>query len=154
MLTSRLGSVLDIAVRTRGAQVKVGPMRTLPRVTAQKGAGLAEDVACTDPRRGITLLSSGHWKDVVRELGADIPWHTRRANILIDAGPLGSLIGKTVRIGPVRLRIHDETRPCALMDRLHQGLRATLGPDCRAGVHGEILEAGEIQIGDEVVVEQ
>jgi MOSC domain-containing protein YiiM len=153
-MTQVIGRVVDLAVRTRRPEVKVGPMQRVERVTAEVGAGLREDVVCTDPRRGLTLISAAQWAEVVRELAAELPWHTRRANVLIDAPDLSPLIGKTVRLGAVRLKVHDETRPCSLMDRLHQGLRAVLKPDCRAGVHGEVLIGGEIRVGDELVVEE
>jgi len=102
--------------------------------------------------REVTLLSAGAWSDVCRELGADIPWHTRRANLLIEGMDLPATIGNKLRIGEVTLIIHGETKPCALMDQQHTGLRDALKPNARGGVYGQVLSAGTIRLGDKVTV--
>lgn len=142
-----VGKVLAIALRTRPK----GPMNEVERAAAVANVGLTCDVA-SRPDRAITLLASDQWRDVTRELATDLPWHTRRANILVESTGLGRLIGKTIRIGPIEVRIEAETKPCGLMDQLHDGLRAELAPDCRGGVYGRITRGGEINIGDSVVI--
>lgn len=118
-------------------------------------AGLAPVESSED--RGITLISGPQWQQVQADLAVDgdaaLPWHTRRANVLVDAVELGPLIGKTVRIGDVRVEVTGETEPCGLMDKLHSGLRTALMPDCRGGVTGRILDDGVIHVGDAVAVE-
>ncbi|MCC7291310.1 MAG: MOSC domain-containing protein [Phycisphaerales bacterium] len=141
-----IGKVIGLAIKTGvGA-----PMREVSQVEAIEGAGLAGDVP-PKPHRGVTLLASGHWSQVCRELSAELPWHIRRANVLIDCHELGGLIGRTIRLGEVELEILGETKPCGMMDDQHAGLRAALVPDCRAGVHGRILRAGTIRVGDNVM---
>jgi len=103
--------------------------------------------------RGITLISAPQWGDVQRELKADLPWHTRRANVLVSAKRLASLIGRTIRIGDATVEIKAETKPCALMDELHQGLRNALTPDCRGGVYGRVVKGGPIRVGDAIRVD-
>ncbi len=147
MTTPIVGKVLSIALRTS----ENGPMREVSAARAGENAGIDGDVQ-PSAERGITLLAAGQWRQVTAELGSPLPWHTRRANILVDAGGLGHLIGKTIRIGPVELRINAETKPCGLMDKLHAGLRAALKPDCRGGVYGTILRGGPIRVGDEIVL--
>ncbi|MCB9854095.1 MAG: MOSC domain-containing protein [Phycisphaerales bacterium] len=142
-----IGSVLAIAVRPE----KDAPMRELVSVDARTGQGLAGDLPSI-PDRGVTLISSQQWKSVCRELETELPWHTRRANILVDAGPLGDLIGKRIRIGDIEVDVKLEVKPCGLMDKQHQGLRERLVPDCRGGVGGRILTDGTIRKGDRVVV--
>jgi MOSC domain-containing protein YiiM len=137
-----VGKVLGIAVRSR----EQGPMREVERVRAT-AQGLDGDVDTTT-QRAVTFIASRQWEQVQRELSADLPWHTRRANVLIDCDSLAALIGKTVQVGAVRVGIHAETRPCGMMDELHLGLRKALTPDCRAGVYGSVLHDGEIAIGD------
>lgn len=146
MKNASVGTVVALALRSR----KRGPMREVPQVTAT-AAGLAEDVETTTPR-AITFISARQWAQVQHELGAEIPWHTRRANVLLDADSLAPLIGKTVEVGAVRVRINAETRPCELMDELHAGLRAALRADCRGGVYGSVLQPGQIRVGDTVRV--
>lgn len=145
--SSTAGRVLGIALRN-------GPlvMREVPTAQATAGAGLTGDHQVS-AERGITFISAPQWAEVTRELNAELPWFTRRANVLLDWPALGELIGRTIRVGPVRVAIKGETRPCGLMDRLYNGLRAALKPEFRAGVHGEVLNAGQIQVGDEVRVE-
>jgi hypothetical protein len=113
MAESTVGRVLAIAVRGP----KTGPMRELERVALHAEGGLAGDAPATSVR-GITLLASRQWRQVQEELGVELPWHTRRANVLIEADSLAHLMKKSVRLGPVPVRIHAETKPCGLMDEL------------------------------------
>jgi MOSC domain-containing protein YiiM len=140
-----IGKVLAIAVRT----AQNGPMREVAEVRAETGGGLDGDVKPA-PHRGISLITAPQWRQVQQDLHADLPWHTRRANVLLDMHGLAPLIGKQIEIGELRIEVKGETRPCGLMDELHQGLRAALVPDCRGGVHGQILRGGTLRIGDPV----
>lgn len=148
MSVAEIGQVLAIAVRSAVR----GPMRELHEARAETNAGLEGDVKVS-PDRGLTLLASRQWQAVQRELNVDLPWHTRRANLLIQCDGLGHLIGRTLRIGPVRLKVTGESRPCGRMDELHPGLREALRPDCRGGVHGRVVAGGRVRVGDIVTVE-
>lgn len=86
------------------------------------------------------------------QLRIDLPWHTRRANLLIDTDTLAMLIGRTIHIGPVRVTVHAETKPCDEMDHYHPGLRQALVADCRGGVYGQIESDGQISVGDMVTI--
>ncbi len=101
-------------------------------------------------RRSLTLLSRESWFDTCRDLGADLPWWMRRANLLVEGLDLAATIGHTVEIGTIRVYIHDETRPCKLMDEQHEGLRAALKGEFRGGVFGQVLNEGIIRVGDEI----
>lgn len=142
-----IGKVLKIAMRTRPK----GPMQEVPEATGSENGGLTGDVN-SRPDRGITLLASEQWAEATRELEKALPWHTRRANVLVEAAGLAELIGRTISLGDVRVRINAETRPCSLMDRLEPGLKAALTPDCRAGVYGRILNDGQLRVGDLVIL--
>jgi len=124
-------------------------MVTLDRCVVSAGRGLTVEPGRA-VKRGVTLLSAERWQDVCLALSTGIPWYARRANLLIQHFDLASAIGRTLRVGGAVLRIHGETKPCALMDSMHPGLRAALVPDFGGGVHGEVLEGGEIGIGDPV----
>jgi MOSC domain-containing protein YiiM len=39
------------------------------------------------------------------------------------------------------------------MERARAGLKAALGPDWRGGVYGEVIEGGDIAVGDPVALE-
>ncbi len=100
--------------------------------------------------RAITLLSKEAWTDACADLGTDLPWEIRRANLLVEGIDLASAMGKRIQIGEARILVHGEVKPCKLMDQQHEGLRAVLKPHFRGGVFGEILEGGTIRVGDPV----
>lgn len=140
-----VGAVLGLALRFQDK----GKMREVTEVAGVENGGLEGDLA-SRPDRGVTLIASEQWKQAIAELGVDLPWYTRRANILVNSDGLGGLIGKRIRIGEMELKVNDETRPCELMDRLEPGLKDVLKPECRGGVNGRIIKAGRVRVGDEV----
>lgn len=142
-----IGRVLKIALRTRPK----GPMQEVLEATGSENGGLTGDVN-SRPDRGITFLASEQWAATTRELDKTLPWHTRRANVLVEAAGLAELIGRTISVGDIQVRINAETKPCSLMDRLEPGLKTALTPDCRAGVYGRILNDGQLRVGDLVTL--
>lgn len=126
-------------------------MREVTQANVIAGRGIDAENRKTG-RREVTLLSAERWRDACRELGVELPWHTRRANLLIEGIDLGATLGQVLTIGPIQLRIHGETRPCGIMDQQHPGLREALVPDFRGGVHAEVLVGGTVRIGDPVRV--
>lgn len=127
-------------------------MAIVDALTVLAGGGVEGDGRPAG-KRELTLLSREGWREACRELGADLPWHYRRANVLIEGIDLAAAIGRTIVIGPVRLFVHGETRPCQLMEQQHAGLLNALRPNCRAGVHGQVLGGGIVRIGDSVTLE-
>ena len=144
MSDSTLGRVLALALRPLRAQ----PMELIDSARAQRDGCLAGDHS-KSAKRGITLLSAPQWADVIGELGFDLPWHARRANVLIDAKDLGRFVGRSVRIGEVEIHLHGITYPCAHIEEMHPGLLRALTGD-RGGVYGKILNDGQVRVGDEV----
>lgn len=142
-----VGHVLAIALRDADKTV----MHEVTDATAIENGGLVGDPP-SSPDRGVTLLAAGQWKLVTDQLGANLPWWTRRANVLVEADSLAHLIGRRVQIGDMELQVIAETKPCGLMDKLHNGLRAALAPDVRAGVYGRVVKAGSFRIGDAVTL--
>lgn len=143
----QFGSVLAIALKTGHRQ----PMRLVDEASAEVGGGI-EDVVQPSVKRGITLLSATQWQQTIDELGTDLPWTTRRANVLVECDTLAPLIGQTIYVGTIKMLVHKETVPCDLMDQQYLGLMAALVPDCRGGVHGQVVEAGQVRVGDAIVV--
>jgi MOSC domain-containing protein YiiM len=127
------------------------PMREAREANVQPGRGLDTENRKTG-RREVTLLAVEAWADACRELGVEVPWHVRRANLLIEGVDLGATLGQVISIGPVQIRIHGETRPCGIMESQKKGLRDALKPNFRGGVHGEVLTGGTIRVGDAVRV--
>lgn len=113
--------------------------------------GILGDFRGTQQQRQITILSESAWRKACAEIDADLPWTTRRANLLVDEVEFSaSYVGKTVRIGDVELMVTRETDPCSNMDAQHQGLTAALTPDWRGGICCNVIKPGEIKIGDQI----
>lgn len=141
-----IGTIVGIAIRS----AKDGPMKEVSEAVAVARGGIEGDLP-SSPARGITLMSSVQWQQVIGQLGEDLPWHTRRANVLVEAPELGELIGRKILLGGVELKVEGETKPCGLMDRICPGLREVLVPDCRGGVHGSVVLGGCFKIGDRLI---
>lgn len=127
---------------------KGGPMDPVLFAEAVAGRGLAGN-ANQGGKRQVTLIDEARWREACAELGVDVDPSARRANAMLRGIDLENMRGRALRIGPVLVRIYNETRPCEQMDDAQQGLRAALGPRWRAGAYGEIVEGGVIRVGDE-----
>jgi MOSC domain-containing protein YiiM len=101
----------------------------------------------------VTLLAAEAWEAATAELGVDAPPSRRRANVVIRGMDLAGTLGRQLRVGPVLIRVHGETDPCEMMDRVAPGLKDALTPHRRAGVFGAVIEGGAIAVGDTVTVE-
>ena len=115
---------------------------------AVPGRGLAGN-ANQGGKRQVTIIDEDRWKEACAELGIDVDPSARRANVMLRGIDLENMRGRTLRIGPMLVRIYNETRPCEQMDEAQQGLREALKPRWRAGAYGEILEGGVVRVGDE-----
>ena len=101
-------------------------------------------------RRQVTLIDEARWREAQEEVGVDVDPSARRANVMLRGIDLEGQRGRSLRIGPVLVRIYNETRPCHQMDEAHEGLREALKPRWRAGAYGEVVEGGVIRVGDGV----
>lgn len=146
MSSMNVGQIIGIALRTAAR----GPMRELSTIEVAHDGTLAGDHRASG-NRAITFLSSGQWRAVQQELQVELPWHTRRANLLVECDSLENLVGRTVRVGSVEVVILGETEPCARMEELQPGLLEALVPHMRGGVHGRVSQGGTIRVGDLLV---
>jgi MOSC domain-containing protein YiiM len=144
-----MGRLTGIARRDR----KRAPMQLLERADISTETGVALDFRGKPGPRQVTVISARAWKDACRELQKEIPWTTRRANLLVDDFELPRSIGAILKIGPVRLRITGEVDPCSRMEEQCPGLTQALQPDWRGGVSCAVLEGGAVALGDEVAAE-
>jgi MOSC domain-containing protein YiiM len=144
-----MGKLAGIARR----EEKRAPMQTLQRAEISTETGVARDFRGKPGARQVTVISARAWRDACNELQQDIPWTTRRANLLVDDFDLPRTIGAVLAVGPVRLRITGEVDPCSRMEEQCPGLRAALQPDWRGGVSCTVLQGGTVTIGDAVTAE-
>lgn len=106
-------------------------------------------------KRQVTLIEAGDWAAAMDQVGHNIPWEQRRANLLVEGLDLPQLAGKRLRVGAdVVLEVTVETEPCERMEALAEGLRAALTPDWRGGVCTMVIAPGEIAVGDEIRIEE
>ena len=130
-----------------------GPMDPVMFAEAVAERGLAGN-ANQGGRRQITMIDEARWKEACEEVGVDVHPSARRANVMLRGIDLEKTHGKVLRIGGIRVRIYNETRPCERMDEAQPGLRKALQPRWRGGAFAEILEGGVFRVGDAVAWEE
>ena len=125
------------------------PMTEIDSVEITCEQGVVPDTRGKPGKRQVTVLSLEAWQTACAELGVELPWTTRRANILVSGITFSADdVGKILQIGDVRLQITVETDPCNRMDEQHHGLMAALTPNWRAGVCCRVLSGGQIRVND------
>ena len=131
------------------APIKRAPLIESDQAAISLAAGVEGDVRGRRPRRQITVLFREQWEATCRELGVELPWLARRANLLVE-GLATPAAGWRLQIGDVVLEVLSETKPCRKIEVAHPGLRKALSPDWRGGVCCRVRAAGMIRVGDSV----
>ncbi|WP_371741601.1 MOSC domain-containing protein [Novosphingobium sp. 9U] len=110
-------------------------------------------------RRQVSLIEAESWATALDELQVHpdeaLPWHARRANLLVEGLRLPREEGYVVAIGAtLRILITQECDPCSRMEEILPGLKAALLADWRGGFLGKVIADGDIAVGDEVRIER
>ena len=129
-----------------------GPMDPAASARVVAGRGIVGN-AHQGGKRQVTIVSSKNWAHVTAPLGATPDPRLRRANLLVSDIDFTDAHGKVLTIGNVRIRIYGETRPCEQMEAAVPGLQAAMSVPWGGGAFGEILNDGEIAVGDAVAFE-
>jgi len=129
--------------------MKSGPMDPVQKAQVVAGQGIVGN-ANQGGKRQVTIVSAKHWQDVTAPLGHTPDVKMRRANLLVSDVDFIASHGRILKIGHVRVRIYGETRPCEQMDMAAPGLQAAMSVPFGGGAFGEILDDGEIAVGDPV----
>lgn len=142
------GKLIGIA---RAVELRA-PLEEISQANITVESGIDGDARGRKPDRQVTVLFRESWQEACRELGAELPWVTRRANLLIEGVPAPQRAGGKIRIGDVTLAIMLETDPCYLMEKAHAGLKAALTPNWRGGVCCSVVSGGSVRVGDTVSI--
>jgi len=126
-----------------------GPMDPVARATLVAGRGI-DGNADQGGTRQVTVVDLERWNEVMDRLGAGLKTSARRANLVVDSLDLFDSRGKTLRIGRTRLHILGETRPCERMHEALPGLQEAMRERWGGGAFAEVVEGGEIVVGDVV----
>jgi MOSC domain-containing protein YiiM len=126
-----------------------GPMDPVDRAHAGAGLGLMGNTNRSRQRQ-VTIISAERFAQFAEALGAPLDPSARRANLMVSGVELAESRGRTLRVGSVRLRVGGETRPCERMDEAALGLRKLMEPAWGGGVFAEVLDDGDIAVGDVV----
>ena len=95
-------------------------------------------------RRQVTIIDLERWHELMERVGATLETSARDSLDLFDAR------GKTLRVGPTRLHVLGETRPCERMEQAFPGLQAAMRERWGGGAFAEVIEGGDVSVGDEV----
>jgi|ERR1043165_6518970 len=133
-------------------RMKRGPMDPVDRARVVAGRGIVGN-ANQGGKRQVTIISSRHWNEITAPLAEEADPRVRRANLLVSDVDLSNARGKILKIGSIRVRVYGETRPCEQMEAAVPGLRSAMSVAWGGGAFGEILDDGEIAIGDPVAIE-
>jgi MOSC domain-containing protein YiiM len=131
-----------------------GVVETTAQSHISVASGIAGDrIGKSSKRRQVTVLRAEDWADVVAEIGADLTWTARRANLLIEGLPsFKGRAGQQLRIGNCILHITGETDPCSRMGEIHMALPDALTPQWRGGATCTVIADGDVAVGDDIIL--
>jgi len=130
-------------------RMKRGPMDPVSSARLVANRGLAGN-ANQGGRRQVTIIEEEVWKDLMEQFGSNLPPSTRRANLMISGLELANSRGRILHIGECRIRVYGETKPCERMDEALPGLKHAMYDAWKGGAFGEVLDDGQINVGDQV----
>ncbi|MBV9923028.1 MAG: MOSC domain-containing protein [Pseudonocardia sp.] len=172
----RLPRLLEMSARLdedgETAVVRVGARELRsddPRLDGALSAVVGEPVVLArgphldaEPVHLVTTASLRWWSDRVPEEKAD--WRRLRPNLVLDVPGIGRVedgwVGRRLRVGPVVLRVVDQTERCLMLpqDQLGLGhapqlLRALARHGLTLGVYARVFIPGAVHRGDPVVLD-
>jgi len=139
------------------------PMEARERVDAVAGAGLDGDryqrgvgtySGAGSKPRDVTLIEREAIEAVGREAGGlDVHEDQTRRNLVTEGVALNHLVGREFRVGAVRMRGVELAEPCVYLEQLTGVVGARGALVHRGGLQAEILDDGELRVGDPIEVD-
>jgi MOSC domain-containing protein YiiM len=130
-------------------RMRRGPMDAVESAHLRAGHGIVGN-ANQNGRRQVTVIEQDAWEALMRRFGVSLPPSARRANLMVRGISLRDSRGRTLQIGACRIRIYGETKPCERMDEALPGLKVAMCDGWAGGAFGEVLDDGQIALGDPV----
>ena len=134
----------------------IGPQYELPgpveRTRAVAGRGLEGNRYFYDeapPGRALTLIAAEALEAFTSETGIPLSAAESRRNVLTRGIDVNALVGKRFRIGDVECYGVELCEPCSTLEKLTRP-GVLKGMVHRAGLNADILNDGEIGVGDRV----
>jgi MOSC domain-containing protein YiiM len=142
-----MGNVLGISARIESR----APMVVFASAKVSFKHGVGDDFRGLKRNgRQITIMSKEGWEAALLDLGKDLHWTTRRANIFIKGIDLENTTGEVLKVGSFLVEITGELNPCYRMDEQVAGLTKALTPNWRGGVTCKLLREGIVNEKDQV----
>jgi MOSC domain-containing protein YiiM len=138
-----------------------GPVRAVDAVEAIAGVGLAGDRYAIRPEdrepgddevRDLTLVEAEQIEWLAAETGIALDPGATRRNLTTRGIRLNDLVGRTFRVGGVRVEGVELCEPCSHLQAMvgQPVLRPLIH---RAGLRARLLDSGAIRVGDPIEVE-
>lgn len=151
------GTVVAIHI----ASASLEAMRPVESVRAVPGAGLAGDRYFDNkgtffrdekPRadKEVTLIEQEALDALQREYNIELLPHESRRNLMTSGVSLNHLVGREFNVGGARLKGIRLCEPCGHLERITA--RNLKGLVHRGGLRAQVLNEGEIRVGDPIVV--
>ena len=137
------GKLLGIATRDKSR----APMQEFSEIEITRESGCAGDFRGSRGDRQVTVMAQEDWDAACDQLGKELPWTTRRANLLIEGINLAETTGQYLSFDGVVLQITGETDPCQRMEEATPGLMSALLPSWRGGVCCTVIKSGTVAVG-------
>ncbi len=128
---------------------KRGPMKAVSTAAMAAGKGIVGNADFGGARQ-VTIIEKEAWELLQSQLDQELDPAERRANLMVSGVDLRDSASKVLCIGDVRIRLQGETRPCGRMEQASPGLQDKMSLMWRGGAWGDVLDEGEIHIGDTV----
>lgn len=145
----RSPTIVPTVVSIHLAPARRAPVRSVPEVVAEVGAGLVGDRYHGSRHRHVTVQSAESLAEAAVVAGLPVTPERTRRNVTLSHGTVPATPGSRILVGEVVLEVVRVAAPCRLLEE-------TIGPGGaaalrrRGGSVCRILAGGTLRVGDSV----